>query len=113
MATTAAAAPTRRKVSLAPELFDRLLAGAALILLAAVGAALWKGRAEWHEVPLVIWAHLATIVVAVALTPIMLLRRRGDRLHRRLGWVWAGAMAITAASTFCIRGLNQGSLSFI
>jgi uncharacterized membrane protein len=43
----------------------------------------------------------------------MLLRRRGDRLHRRIGWVWAAAMAITAASTFGIRGLNQGSFSLI
>jgi uncharacterized membrane protein len=113
MATTAAAAPPRAKVSLKPDLFDRILSFAALLLLAAVITALWKGRDEWGEVPPVIWAHLATIVTAVVLTPVMLLRRRGDRLHRRIGWVWASAMAITAISTFGIRGLNQGSLSLI
>jgi uncharacterized membrane protein len=113
MATTAAAAPPRAKVSLKPDLYDRILAFAALLLLAAVIAALWKGRAEWDRVPPIVWAHLATIVTAVVLTPIMLLRRRGDRLHRRIGWVWAAAMAITAASTFGIRGLNHGSFSLI
>ena len=60
-----------------------------------------------------VWWHIATIVTALVLTPVMLLRRRGDRLHRRLGWVWATAMAATAAMTFGIRGLNQGSLSLI
>ena len=113
MATTAAGAPQRAKVSLKPDLYDRILTVAALALLAAVGTAVWKGRAEWGEVPTIIWAHIATIVVALVLTPVMLLRRRGDRLHRRLGWIWATAMATTAAATFGIRGLNQGSLSLI
>lgn len=114
MATTVAdAAPRRARISLAPDLFDRILAGAALLLLAAVLTALWRGRAEWGEVPRFVWPHIATIAAAVALTPVMLLRRRGDRLHRRLGWVWAGAMALTALFSFGIRGLNGASLSFI
>ena len=113
MATTAAGAPPRPMIGLKPDMFDRILSVAALLLLVAVLTALWRGRAEWAEVPPVIWSHIATIVVATALTPIMLLRRRGDRLHRRLGWVWAGAMALTAILSFWIRGLNQGSLSWI
>jgi uncharacterized membrane protein len=113
MATTAAAAPPRAKAILKPDIFDRFLSAAAIALLAAVAAAIWKGRAEWGEVPDLVWAHIATIVTALVLTPVMLLRRRGDRLHRRLGWIWAAAMAATAAATFGIRGLNQGSLSLI
>ena len=114
MATTVADAGTRSpRISLAPDLFDRLLAAASLVLLAAVLTALARGRAEWAEVPPFVWAHIGTIAVAVALTPVMLLRRRGDRLHRRLGWIWATAMALTAALSFGIRGLNGGSLSLI
>ena len=113
MATNAAAAKPRPKTKLTPDNFDRFLSAAAVALLAAVATAVWRGRAEWGEVPDLVWAHIATIVTALMLTPVMLLRRRGDRLHRRLGWVWATAMAVTAAATFGIRGLNQGSLSLI
>ena len=113
MATTAAPAPPSAKISLKPELFDRILSAAALILLAFVLAALTRGRGEWGEVPGFVWAHIATILLAVVLTPVMLLRRRGDRLHRRLGWVWVTSMALTALFTFWIPGINQGALSLI
>ncbi|HEX8365594.1 MAG TPA: hypothetical protein VF603_09970 [Allosphingosinicella sp.] len=114
MATTMAAdRPRPKKISLRPDPLDRILAAAATVLLGFVLAALWRGRGEWHQIPLVVWLHLATIVAAVALTPLMLLRRRGDRLHRRLGWVWAAAMALTALFSFGVRGINQGGFSLI
>jgi uncharacterized membrane protein len=114
MATAATApAPTPRKLSIKPDTFDRVLAAASLILLAALVIALARGRSEWGSVPTIVWAHIATIFVAVALTPVMMLRRRGDRLHRRLGWVWAVSLATTALFTFGIRGINQGSFSLI
>ncbi|MDP8994339.1 MAG: hypothetical protein M3N07_05040 [Pseudomonadota bacterium] len=108
--TTAAGRPRPRKISLVPDAYDRLLSVVALVLLAAVLAALWRGRREWAAVPPFVWLHIATIVVAVALTPVMLLRRRGDRLHRRLGWLWVGAMALTAAFSFAIREMMDGEL---
>ena len=93
---------------LAPDRFERVLAFAAMLLLAAVIAAVARGAGEWGRVPGLVWAHLATIVVALVLTPVMMLRRRGDRLHRRLGRVWVGAMLLTALLSFGIRGADGG-----
>lgn len=90
-----------------------MLAGGAILLLAAVLVALVKGRAEWAQVPRQVWPHLLTIMVALALTPTMLLRRRGDRLHRRLGWVWASAMFLTALLSLNLSISNPGGYSLI
>lgn len=43
----------------------------------------------------------------------MLWRKRGDRLHRRLGWAWSLAMVATALISLDIRQLNAGGFSFI
>ena len=102
----------RRKAGpITPDRYERLLAIAALALLAVVLAALARGAGEWDRVPAIVWAHLATIGVALVLTPVMMLRRRGDRLHRRLGRVWVAAMVVTALLSFGIQ--NRGGLSWI
>jgi uncharacterized membrane protein len=93
--------------------FDRMLAAAAGALLVATLVALFRGQAEWGLVPSWVWAHLITIIIALVLTPVMLLRRRGDRLHRQLGWVWVTAMALTALFTFNIQMINRGGFSVI
>ena len=69
--------------------------------------------ADWPKIPLSVWLHLATIIVALALTPLMLLRRRGDRMHRWLGWIWAAALFATALLSLDIRLINRGSFSAI
>ena len=107
-----AAAPARRH-PLAPDWLDKALAAGAAVMLAAVLVALARGRANWAEVPAVVWAHLATIVTALALTPVMLLRPRGDRAHRMLGWIWAAAMFLTALDSLFVRLINRGGFSVI
>lgn len=102
-----------RKKPLSPDTYERVLSAGAVVLLIAVAAALFKGRAEWPAVPLDIWGHLLTVVVAVALTPVMLLRPRGTLSHRRLGWVWAGAMVLTALISLFVRNANHGGFSII
>ncbi|HTI31284.1 MAG TPA: hypothetical protein VL405_04065 [Sphingomonas sp.] len=109
----ATVAPGKRAHPFAPDTFERVLAIGAVVLLAAALIAIARGHADWPRVPLTIWGHLATILVAVALTPIMLLRPRGDRLHRKLGWVWASAMLLTAIGSLFVRNLNHGSFSII
>src|SRR3954468_2686047 len=44
---------------------------------------------------------------------VMLRRRKGDRAHRRVGRVWMAAMYWTAGSSFGIRALHPGHLSWI
>lgn len=110
---TAAVSTGRRTDIRRVHAFERFLATGAALLLAVVLVALFRGRAQWHLIGPAIWLHLATILAALALTPVMLLRPRGDRLHRRLGYVWVAAMAGTALVSFAIRNTNHGGLSLI
>ena len=111
-AADALAAVPRRHPN-TPETFDKVLAAAAVLLLVAVLAALARGFGEWQRLPAVVWAHIATILVALVLTPFMLLRKRGDRPHRVLGWTWASALFLTALISFWVRTINPGGFSFI
>ena len=106
-------ASVRRAVPLAPDWLDRVLSAGAVILLLAALAAIARGAADWGKVPTVIWLHLFTILIATALTPVMLLRRRGDRAHRRIGTVWVAAMLATAVTSLCIHVSGPGHFSFI
>ena len=95
MATTA----TQRQGWLARLLSNPVLAVASAILFACAVVAVAKGRADWARVPGLVWVHLGSILLATGLTPVMLLRRKGDGRHRKLGYVWAGAMVLTAVTS--------------
>lgn len=99
--------------SLAADLYERFLAIGAIILFSCVVAALTRGYAEWGRVPSIVWAHLITIMIALALTPVILLGRRGTRRHRLLGRIWAGAMMLTALLSLFVRTINAGHFSLI
>jgi uncharacterized membrane protein len=47
--------------------------------------------------------HLATILLALIVTGILMSGVKGSRLHRVLGWAWTVAMLGTAVSTLFIR----------
>lgn len=93
MASTAGVVTRRRWLS------NELLAAASAVLALAAVVAVARGRAQWGQVPPLVWGHLGTIVVATLLTPVMLLRRKGDARHRVLGYVWVGAMLLAAATS--------------
>src|SRR3982751_4991375 len=101
----------KRVASIAPDWYEKMLAAVAGILIVIV--ALVKGRANWARVPRGVWLHLATIMLALALTPYMLLRPRGTPVHRLLGKVWVAAMVATAAISLFVRYSNPGHFSFI
>lgn len=55
------------------------------------------------------WAvalHLATVLPALVLGLVVLVRRKGGLNHRILGSVWMGMMVATAIVTFWVRGEN-------
>ena len=111
MATVTGTAP--RVKPLAADGYEKFLAVAAIALLVTVLTALVRGYAHWGEVPWPVWAHLAAILTALALTPIQLLRRRGDSQHRLLGRVWVIAIFLAAAFSFLVHTINRGGFSFI
>ncbi len=88
-----------------------LLAALSLALFVAVCMALARGQAHWSAIPIMVWAHLGSILLATGLTPIMLLRPKGDRPHRAIGYVWVTAMVGTALiSLFLKLNRNDGAL---
>ena len=64
--------------------------------------------------PPAIAVHAAAAAVALILGVIQLAGVKGAALHRQLGWVWAAAMMIVAATSFWIHDLRQfGPFSWI
>lgn len=99
--------------SLAADRFEKVLAFSAIALLVAAATAVVRGEPEWSRVPELVWWHLATIGVALALTPVMLLRKRGDTPHRWLGWIWVSTMFATALISLNLRMIGRGHFSVI
>lgn len=97
----------------APDLYEKALAIGAMLMLAAATAAILRGYAAWAGVPAVVWLHLATIFAALILTPVMLLRPRGDRRHRELGYMWVGSMVLTALFSLFVKVISPGHFSLI
>jgi uncharacterized membrane protein len=106
-------ATTAPRTKYAPDRFERLLAYASIVMLLAIIAAVVRGHARWGEAIAPVWGHLATIAVALGLTPVMLLRARGDHLHRVLGWLWVSCLFVTALISFDIRQVASGQFSYI
>ncbi len=62
------------------------------------------------------WAvqiHLVTVLVAFWIGTWLLIRPKGTPLHKALGRIYVVMMLASAVSTFWIRGLGHGSLSFL
>src|SRR5918998_216289 len=101
--------PARRKLkSIRPDLFEKLLATGTVVMLVVVAIAIARGRSEWGQLKPAVWAHLITIIIALILTPVLLLQKRGTRRHRQLGWAWAVAMFGTAVISLFVHESGPG-----
>lgn len=103
MMTIAVGSGEHKAKSLGVDRYEKILAAAAAILFVAAATAIGRGQNEWSRVPAIVWAHLATVLIATGLTPMMLLRRRGDARHRQLGTIWVAAMLVTALLSLGVR----------
>ena len=61
-----------------------------------------------RELTLASAIHLTAVLFAVVLGLAQLLRSKGSRPHRLLGWAWVISMAVAALSSFWIIGPNNG-----
>ncbi|MEL6876609.1 MAG: DUF2306 domain-containing protein [Pseudomonadota bacterium] len=105
---------TRDRIAGAARMAGLLLATAAITVLFMVLSQLTGGYAapqtqvggSRFTIPIMI--HLATALPAVLLGPLILLRRKGDRLHRMLGRIWITLMLLTAFASAFIRAPGGG-----
>ena len=91
-------------------------------VLGAVGViAALGGKAHLHAPdlgllavqPITLQIHIAAALTAFLLGCIMLVRPKGDPLHKAIGWTWVIAMLVTALSTFTFPWVLRGHLSVI
>jgi uncharacterized membrane protein len=83
------------------------IAATALLTGLAIWSAVSIGRGSEDHYVTPLWAlavHLSTVIPAVPLGAYVLLRKKGDALHRMLGKVWAIMMMVTAIVSFWVRG---------
>jgi uncharacterized membrane protein len=69
--------------------------------------------ALWRDLSVQLQTHIVAALLALAVGLVILFLPKGRGLHKPLGWVWVGAMAVTALSSLFITGLNGDAYSII
>lgn len=95
------------------------IGGAILWLLRGSLPALASVRAHTPDLALiagqslVVQLHLFAALSALFVALFMLKGAKGTRVHRIVGWAWVVLMMTTAISSFFIRSIGHGHLSYI
>jgi uncharacterized membrane protein len=108
---TQAPASARPQISLAATAAITIGVTAALMVASMLSGGFGSGSPGTPQARLLslpIMLHLATVVPALLLGPVVLMRRKGDATHRLLGRVWAVLMLVTAISSAFIRTPGAG-----
>lgn len=112
-ATITPGAQSRKLWGYKPGPMDYVLSAGCVAMLVAMALAIWRGQDQLAQLNFTYPLHFGTLAIALSITPVMLLRAKGDRLHRTLGYIWIAAMVTTAIDTFFIRDINAGGFSLI
>lgn len=55
--------------------------------------------------------HIIAAVVSALVGAAQFVGRKGSSVHKTLGWIWIGLIAITAGTSIFMRNLNDGGFS--
>jgi uncharacterized membrane protein len=100
------AVASRRAVS--PRFVLACIAFAALgtlFFMAAASLISGGARISYDDTPWALVIHVGTVIPALFLGGPVLLMKKGTKLHKLLGRIWATLMMITAVSSFWLQGL--------
>lgn len=99
---------TRTALAVTALLTIAITAGLTALASLGGGFASSAGRSAGEDLTVPIMIHLVTALAAALLGPFILLRRKGDALHKALGRTWAGLMVVTAITSIFIRSPGAG-----
>jgi uncharacterized membrane protein len=102
---------TTTSPDLSPLIAPRIVRWGAILLMTILFVAFVRRAASGlpyfptvHGLWLIL--HLATVIPAIPLGAYVLLKRKGDARHKRLGRIWAVLMLATALSSFGLTGMT-------
>ncbi|WP_262694363.1 DUF2306 domain-containing protein [Kordiimonas aquimaris] len=64
----------------------------------------------FERLPIQITIHLFTAIAAFFLGAYQLMRKKGTRHHKQVGWVWMVLMVVVAVSAIFIQGFEGSSM---
>lgn len=64
----------------------------------------------WERLPLQVIIHLIAAITAFFLGAYQLIRKKGTKHHKQVGWVWFGLMVVVAVSAIFIQGFEGSSM---
>ncbi|MEY4270076.1 MAG: hypothetical protein RLZZ58_1292 [Pseudomonadota bacterium] len=79
-----------------------------LVFVAIAGVMRGGAAPVSHGAPWALAIHIGTVVPALFLGAAVLVMKKGTRLHKLLGRIWAGLMMTTALASFGLTGLTGG-----
>ena len=68
---------------------------------------------DFMTTPVMVKVHVAAAVLTFGIGVLLMAGLKGNKVHRVLGYTWVVTMGLTAASSFLLTSLSDGSFSLI